>query len=224
MPAKIEIKDPKSSAQARGRRLKTARMMTGLTRNALEQKYGISASTIQSWEAAKAGGLTERGVKRILNVLHQEGVACTGDWLLYGIGPAPQPTGIQAVADAGVEAQLPEDKAIIQELLHFRQLHREAVDMLVTDDGMEPHYLINDHVAGKRRTGRDIADIIGMDCIVQTAQNDIQFRRVMKGSQPGRYNLVCTNINTSYPMPVLYDQQLLSAAPVVWHRRHDHSH
>lgn len=224
MSSKLEINDLKSGPLARGKRLKTARMMTGLTRNALEKKYNISASTIQSWEAAKAGGLTERGVNRILPVLHKEGVTCTADWLLHGIGTGPQPTTHVSPPSSPEEApipnnELPEDKAIIRELLAFRHLHAGATDLVVLDNGMEPHYHVGDYVAGVKRTKEKITDVLDTDCIVQTIENTILFRRLKKGSQPGLYNLICINPNTTVFETTLYNQTLMSAAPVIWHRR-----
>lgn len=223
MSKKIEIKDPKSSPQARGKRLKTARMMTGLTRNGLEEKYGISASTIQSWEAAKAGGLTERGVARVLPVLHKEGVTCTNDWLLYGIGSGPQPTNLPLPSSGQeeMERSLPEDKAIIQELLTFRNLNNDAIDLVVLDDGMGPQFSEGDYIAGIRRTKENIHTLVGMNCIVQTAHNDMQFRRIKKSARPGLFNLICINPDTEVFETTLYDQELISAAPVIWHRRRD---
>src|SRR5262249_31447785 len=68
-------------------------------------KYGISANTLQSWEKAKAGGLTSKGAKRILSALQQEGVNCSTEWLLYGIGhPAYfQTAQFQVTRQMGVE-------------------------------------------------------------------------------------------------------------------------
>lgn len=222
MAKKNEIKDPKSSPLARGKRLKTARMMTGLTRNGLEETYGISASTIQSWEAAKAGGLTERGVMRVLPILHKEGISCTADWLLYGIGTGPQPTNVPLPEGAKSETQrLPEEKAIIQELLTFRNLNPDSVDLVVADDGMGPQYRKGDYVAGIRWPKEEIPNAVGLDCIVQTAHNDLQFRRVKKSSKPGLYNLLCINAKTEVFETTLYDQELISVSPVLWHRRRD---
>ena len=104
MTKKNQNQDPKCTPIARGKRLKTVRVMAGLTRNSLEKKHGISASTIQSWEAAKAGGLTERGLKRIIPILKEEGVFCSADWLFYGIGKPPHPT-------AFATPQIQEDEA-----------------------------------------------------------------------------------------------------------------
>lgn len=211
--------DLRLTAQVRGKRLKTVRMMTGLTRNLLEEKYGISASTIQSWEAAKAGGLTERGVRRILPVLHQEGISCTIDWLLYGIGNGPQATLSFALSFPNTTRnEVSEDKAIVQELIAFRGLHAEATDFVVLDNSMEPYYCVGDYVAGVRRMKEEITNVVGRDCIVETVENNIKFRRLKKGSQSGLYNLICINPDTQVFETTLYDQELISAAPVIWHR------
>jgi HTH-type transcriptional regulator, cell division transcriptional repressor len=217
--------DPKSSPMARGKRLKTVRMMAGLTRNGLEDKYGISASTIQSWEAAKAGGLTERGVQRVIPVLQQEGIFCTSDWLLYGVGSPPQPTNLDLPKTEEAPplplVGLTEDKAIIQELLTFRELNTNVIDMVVTDDGMQPYYNSGDYVAGKRKSKEILNRALGLDCIVETSNNEILLRRLKIGSKPGVYTLVCTNPDTTVIIPTLYDLELISAAPIIWHRRHD---
>lgn len=216
--------DPKSAPGARGRRLKTVRMMAGLTRKKLELTYKISASTIQSWEAAKAGGLTERGAHRVIPILRQEGIYCTTDWLLYGVGNPPQPTHLDVKqSDTTTEAAImvPEDKAIIQELITFRELNAGVIDMMVSDDGMAPYYNPGDYVAGRRRSKDEIAKIINQDCIVETANNEVLLRRVKNGSRPGVYTLICMNPDSSVPTPTLYDLELISAAPVIWHRRHD---
>ncbi len=86
---------------------------------------------------------------------------------------------------------------------------------------MAPHFKLGDCVAGKVRTNDAIKDTVGLDCIVQTADNQTLLRRVKKCAQPGRYDLVCTNPNTTVPAFVLSAQELVSSAPVVWHRSRD---
>lgn len=212
-------KESAASAVGRGSRLKTARMMTGLTRKAMNEKYGISVGTLQSWEAAKAGGLTTRGAQRVLPIFYQEGVVCTVQWLLYGIDAPPQMTNTSLLHQLARTTWQPDKAACIQELRYFRQIHPGWADFIVNDDGMAPHYQRDDVVAGRWRTGSDISTVLGSNCIVQTARNEMLLRHVRRGGQPGRYDLICTNLNTTLTAPVLYNQQLLGAAPVVWHRR-----
>lgn len=211
----------KSDPVARGRRLKTVRLMAGLTRSRLEEKHGVSASTMQSWESAKAGGLTERGLNRIIPILQEEGIYCSAEWLYYGVGKPPHPTTPEVKEDEITYPVLPEDKAIIQELLTFRQLNPLAIDFVVTDDGMLPHYSSGDYVAGRRRKGSDIDIILNRPCIVETTDNEVILRYLKRGSTPSRYTLVCTNLDTSVEKSTIYDQRLLSAAVVSWHRRRD---
>jgi transcriptional regulator with XRE-family HTH domain len=224
MANKHQNNDPKSSASARGKRLKTVRMMAGMTRKNMEQRYQISASTIQSWEAAKAGGLTERGAHRVIPILRQEGIYCTTDWLLYGIGNPPQPTHLDnrlPPPETTDNPLIPEDKAIIQELLTFRELNAGVIDVMVNDDGMSPYYCSGDYVAGRRRKGEEINKLINQDCIVETINNEVLLRRIKNGSRLGAFTLICMNPDTSVSQPTLYDLELISAAPVIWHRRRD---
>lgn len=225
--AEILILDQKSTPEARGKRLKSLRMMAGLSRKALEDKYSVSASTMQSWEDAKAGGLTEKGAKRGIEVFRQEGIRCTVDWLLYGIGLPPQlsdklfqqHTQITSVFDERIEVT--EERAIVNELLAFRQHNPDAIEYIVPDDGMAPLYRKGDYVAGKRRYNDVIDLVVGMDCIIETKENEVLLRRLKAGSKPGLYTLVCLNPDATVSEFAIHDQDILSAAPVIWLRRKD---
>lgn len=233
---RLDTTDQKSNAESRGKRLKSLRMMTGLSRKALDEKFNISASTIQSWEDAKAGGLTEKGARRVIMVFKKEGIRCSLDWLLYGIGYPPQlsnklfdegeegegESGRGAPAHASGEVAN-EDRAIINELLVFRQNNPDAVEYIISDDGMSPHYNPGDYVAGKRRTGKAIESVIGYDCVVETMENEILFRRLKPGNKPGTFNLVSTNLESTVKEPLMYNREILNAAPAIWHRRKDPS-
>lgn len=232
---RLDVTDQKSNAESRGKRLKSLRMMTGLSRKALDEKFNISASTIQSWEDAKAGGLTEKGARRVITVFKKEGIRCSLDWLLYGIGYPPQLSnklfdeseegeggGRGSVSNAPGEVAN-EDRAIINELLVFRQNNPDAVEYIISDDGMSPHYNPGDYVAGKRRTGKAIESTIGHDCVVETMENEILFRRVKAGNKPGTFNLVSINLESTVKEPLMYNREILNSAPVIWHRRKDPS-
>lgn len=207
-----------SSPKMRGRRLKMVRSMTVMSRSEFEERYGISAGTIQSWEAGKAGGISERGVVRILSAFQKENIRCTQEWLLYGIGASPQ---IIEKVTPSVETITPisQDESVIQELMVFRQLNPNAIDMVVVDDGMTPQYQPGDYIGGICLESDAIIQAVGLDCIVQTTRCDKLFRQIKKGSTPGLYNLICTNTKSTLFETVIYDQILLNVAPVVWHRR-----
>lgn len=213
----------KSSPEARGKRLKSLRKMADLSRKTLAVKYQISASTLQAWEEGKAGGLTIKGAKRVIAALRAEGVYCTLDWLIHGIGKAPylaERHFIGKEPEPIYQAIMSSEASIIaQELLAFRQLNTDVIDMVVQDDGMAPFYLIGDTVAGKRFHQKNIDKLIGKDCIVETQEGEILFRRLRKGNTDHRYMLQCINIETNVSEPTRYNIALISAAPVIWHRR-----
>jgi HTH-type transcriptional regulator, cell division transcriptional repressor len=216
------LDETKSRGQARGERLEILRKMACLTRKAIEEKYAISANTIQSWESGKAGGLTERGAQRIIPLLQREGIYCTVDWLLHGIGIPPQISNPQfEIHEAPAKYHLSEDTVIIKELLAFKNNYENSIDMIVNDDGLALHYKPGDYVAGIGRTKQLIASLIGSDCIVQTVNNEVLLRRIKSSQKPGFYELMCTNLVTAVERPMLYEQELICAAPVVWHRRRD---
>jgi len=208
---------------ARGRRLRSVRMMTGLSRKAVELNHRISASTLQSWEDAKAGGLTAKGARRAVEAFRKEGIQCAVEWLLHGIGTPPQLTDRVFQGAEPVETFQPQntEENIVNELLVFRENVSSAVDFVVNDDGMSPFYMPGDTVAGRRRYGEDIASLVGYDCIVETKENQTFLRRLRKGRKPDTYTLVSTNFNTNVDEIVMYDRELFSAAPVVWTRRKD---
>lgn len=217
--------DTLSSAEARARRVESVRKITGLSRRAFQEKYGISAGTLQNWEDVKANGLTEKGAIKLVKVLKPDGINCTVEWLMYGIGQAPQiPDYLQSKTIAHPKLSyridsVTEASLIAEELLLFRQHYPDAIDIVVIDDGMEPCFMVGDHIAGVRRNSTAIAMVVGHDCIVQTIEGDVLLRNVKKGSAEGLYTLVCINQQTTVTKPILYDVPLFTAAPVVWMRR-----
>jgi hypothetical protein len=74
-------------------------------------------------------------------------------------------------------------------------------------------------VAGRRTSIEKLAGLVGKDCIVQTGQNGVVLRQLRMGSRPGVYTLVCTNPDTSVVEKVLCDEDVFSAAEVIWSRR-----
>lgn len=196
---------------ARGKRLTMARNMTNLSREDLAKKYQLSSSTLQSWETPKHGGLTQKGAAKIVAILAKEGIQCSTDWLLSGIGVGPQAIGKN-------RSYSPES-AIIAEILTFRTHNPDAIDIIVKDDGLDPIYCEGDYVGGRKRYDTAISTAIGKTCIVETTDGETLLRYLRPGHRPNHYTLICLNPETTVLKPVLYDIALKSAAPIIWHRR-----
>ena len=226
----MQINNSASSPEARAMRVASLRKMTRLSRRAFSEQYLIPARTLQNWEDALSGGISSQGARRLIGALKAEGIYCTYDWLMHGIGDGPQVSerlynkAAEKIAGGDFTTPINEQMQwIADELLLFREHHKQSVDFVVVDNGMEPRFIIGEYVAGVRRTKDEIEKLIGLDCIVQSLDGDILLRTLKKGRAPGYYTLVCSNPHTDVEKPILYDVALIYAAPIVWARRIDKS-
>ncbi|MGA2655608.1 MAG: helix-turn-helix transcriptional regulator [Gammaproteobacteria bacterium] len=204
---------------ARAKRVLGLRKMTGLSRREFAKRYGVAPGTLQHWEDIHGNGLTEKGAKRLIKALQTSGIYCSCEWLMQGVGPGPRfehSHGTNMVLSINKEQEL---IYIEQELTLFYQHYKEAIDCIVQDDGMWPQFKINDRVAGYRYYHDAIAQCLNQECIVMTTTGDLLVRELRKSEVPQHYTLACSNPRTSVAKPIIYDVQLVSAAPVIWIRR-----
>ncbi len=203
---------PAASPQEQGQRIQELRKRYGLTREAFAQQ-GIPIATLQNWEKARyPSGLNRKGAKRLVDAYAALGVKVTMEWLLYGIGPAPYPEEGSLVNRS---APLSEEAKITQELRLFHQLNKDAVDLIVPDNAMEPAFLKGDCVAGRRYFDKEMEKAVGLPCIVHTASGQVLLRLLEEGDKPDLYTLAGFNPQTA----AITNIPLFSAAPVLWMRR-----
>ncbi len=227
-------KGPEStdSQEARGSRARYIRdKILGLSRNKFSKRHKdleLTVSTLQNWEDARYGGLTEKGARKLIEAYAREGIQCSLQWLLFGIGDAPpEVRDFNLIVENKATAQFPQSNAslvadeesIVKELRYFRELHIEAIDAIVNDDGLSPYFEPGDCVAGIRLTGQAINKAIGLNCIIQTHLGQILIRKLEAGTQPNLYTLTCTNHEAQVPEPQLFDVKLFSVAPIIWLRK-----
>ena len=67
-------------------RIKQTRMLAGLSRKDMEDKYGIPSNTLQCWESGRVK-LTEKGADRLISAFNKFGIECTKEWLFNGETP-----------------------------------------------------------------------------------------------------------------------------------------
>ncbi len=211
-------------SKKRGERLKLLRIeLLRLSRNALADMYDIPAGTIQNWEDARHGGLTEKGARRFIEVLKSQGIECKLEWLLYGIGYPPEQLSHQnyklSSAKHLVSNQEKEIDNIAKELMLFYEHNVNAVDLIVSDDAMWPRFMQGDHLAGKRYFNEDLNKLIGQSCIIQTQSGIVTVRQLLAGNKPDHYDLVSINRESKIDELDLFGVRIFSAAPVLWIRR-----
>jgi len=210
-----------------GERLKRARILAGLTtRREFEQTYHISANTLQGWEQGK-NPLSEKGARRVVEALKKQGLICSIEWLLYGSGMPPRPyemlnAGLKNAMqqDDGVHHQnLKEEERIYQEIQYFKQHNPNAIILSIADDAMEPHFSVGDYIGGVQIQNEELNQYLNTLCILELENNLILPRYLQAGTQEGLYNCACTNSRTTATPLNLFNVKIISAAPIVWHRR-----
>lgn len=211
----------------RGNRVRILRTALRLSRRAFAEKYGLPRGTLQNWEDGRFGGLTERGAMQLVEIMRQEGLYCSVEWLLHGIGEGPQLANAiyeapalkpLAIQDIPLERLNYQERMFINEELDLfrKHYHPHVVDLWVSDDTMAPQFNQGDMVAGRKRYKQDIATLVGQICIVQLSEGSILLRELKAGQQPNQYQLYCLN-----PAQLEQEAELICAAPVSWWRRKD---
>ena len=223
---KVIVNHPLSSPEARAERLRRVRNMANLTREEMCNSQGLNINTYKGWEIARYGGLPIDGAEKTIARAAEEDVICNLEWLLHGIGISPyivpeyrQTISMQQNAKLNVDQ---EKQNMLNEIQLFKKQHLGGASYQIEDDGLTD-YGIGDLVAGLPCYQQRISLAAEKDCIVQTATGLVIARRLRLGETPGKYNLVCTNPQTSAKKPVFYDMDLISAAPIIRHYRRNSS-
>lgn len=219
----MEKQTQKQLAMMRGEKIRTIRKeVLHLSRIQFAKKYKLSAGTIQNWEDARNGGLTEKGANIIIEIFKNEGINCNLEWLMYDLGNEPlqlKNTHCISRQISRVHNNNAEIKQISRELTLFFEHNQFAIDCWVVDDTMEPILHKGDLVAGKRFTGEDIKKLHGKVCIIQTQAGHLIIRTIKPGKMNNYYDLIATNQNSRVVDIDYYNIQIISAAPVQWIRR-----
>lgn len=214
----IEINNGDQKVHA-GRRLKMTRTLAGLSRKDLEDKYGISMHTLQSWELGR-NPLTDKAASKLVEIFHSTGVSCSMQWLLEGAGKSPTLLESEFTPypplDQDIAPLLEKENTLQKEIDFFRTNNPNAIVIMVSDDTMEPRYAEGDFVGGTQYIiPQKINECVGHDCIIETSEGTF-FRRLMK--RKNGYALVCLNAQTEAEDPVVFAKHILAATPIIWHR------
>jgi len=219
-----KTKDPISC----GRRIKSARLLAGFSRRQFEDFSGISSSTIQSWEIGR-NPLSEKMAKILMEYFGKAGLICSVEWLLHAVGSPPK-----TVEELNYLSQKQDDSnnsieiinwsdefSIQKDVENFYRSNKDAIVILINDDGMEPYYSRGDYVGGKKINLEYLDKLYGVNCIIQTDNEDIFVRQIRPAEQKQQVNIFCINPNTTVSDPVKMNVPPKFLAPVIWHRKPD---
>lgn len=186
-------------------RLKFLRLITGLNRSEISNKYNIPLISLQKWENGTLP-ISHKVAKKFIDLYKEENIIATEEWLIKNQPPSPQIFS---------EGNIYQDDNIDPIIEYFQTKFTDCHIYKIQNNEMLPTYKPNDIVIGF--TSIDIIKLNDLDCIVTTADtNKIIFRRLMV-TEYGIYNLRCLNPLT-YIDPILFDVKIKTIAPIRWHR------
>ena len=156
-----------NSLSEKASRVKKARSLTSLSRREFCRRYEIPENTLREWENPKKSrnGITDKGAKRLISALINEGVECTFDWILNGDGQGPAiirtPASIVSIETWNQE------ESIICEMSTFKSQNPGAVVTVLTSDDFKPIYLKGDILGAIVGTDFNPFQLSGKICIFQ---------------------------------------------------------
>ncbi|MDB2592575.1 hypothetical protein N9Y17_02565 [Gammaproteobacteria bacterium] len=206
---------------ARGKRLATLRKMVA-SRKDFASKYEISTGTLQNWERARFGGLTESGVDRMLEILKKEDITATYEWIWLGIGKGPVFSSLaRKQKEKSTKKQtINYEDALSNELEKLRSMYPNLTHTIVDSTDMIPHFLPGDTVAGVKVFGDDIEYCDGKYCIIEDEMRNKRVRLIRKSSLKDRFHLQI--VNESLEKEVIETNvKLTNAAQIFWTRREE---
>lgn len=220
---KIDLSKLKTS----GERLKYIRTdLLKMSRSDIYKKYGLSQDTLAAWENEKIK-ISEKGIDRCIKIYNSEKLIVSREWVLIGEGLPPNFSFdlnryFNTLQTNETETKIDDNFLLVKEIEFFRSLSPNSITSLVSSEDMLPAFSRGDYVGGRFRYGREISDCIGKNCIIKTKGGSLFIRRLASSPSGKGYNLVCLNPKwDGNPEPVLFNVDVESVAPIIWHRRLD---
>lgn len=212
--------------QERAHRLRFLRKMTRLSMKEFAQLCNLGLTTINYWEQGYSS-ITERGAKKVIKALREEGIECSTIWLLSGLGTQPKitdPSKLSKINYPSIETSpqiiREEDSGYLsgrikEELNLFQSIHPDNLAYLINNENMLPLYCKGDIVAGKKLTGKNMELANGIDCIVEIEKNTLEVRRVRIGQATNSFDLYVINPEASLEFPPLRNTKINALAPII---------
>lgn len=200
------------------KRIKVARVLSGLSRKQLCDKYNLNEHTYQSWEQAKVN-FSKHNADRLSDLFRKENVICTAEWLLTGLGVQPTNMLEYQKNDEAQNNQLNSFEIIEKEVSTFEQLNKDSITCVIIDDALAPIFKPHDRVGGIITNEEDYNLFFNQPCIVRLPDERVFVRIFTPGNQERKYNLWSSNQQTTAKEPIISNTNVSLVAPIAWWRR-----
>lgn len=164
-------------------RLKKLRLYLGLTRKNFEIKFGISRHTLRAWEIGEKR-FTDNAIKRVVDLLNSNGINCSFEWFLSGMGDSPIMLKESIDYASSIDFD-PVNEKTLNEVLFFKQNNPGLEVLVVGDDRFEPLAHIGDYIGLKQ------VDVNELDLYLES----LAYVRCVEGE---KFLSIITKTNTDY--------------------------
>jgi len=221
-----------SIAIERGKRIRFVRGIIGMTMERFGHWCGVSRTTVNCWEQG-INPLSKGGADKVVRALHGEGIRCSRDWLLTGIGSEPKIVDQNKLSKLHYQAldypmtpprleEMPlsyNGSDLALEIDLFKKCFPEHLLYFIQDDAMWPLYRQEDWVGGVKFPTQSMDLIHGMDCVVQIREGGLMVRRAkVEGFGTARLSLYGINAEASVEYPPLRHitmTEIIAIAPII---------
>ena len=196
----------------RAARLKQLRKMAGLSRRLFSERHGVAVGTLQNWETARFGGLSEKGARVMLAALRKEGVVCNYEWLMTGVGSGPVKymvdTNLDSIGDERVSS-------MEKDVAFFKGRYPSSKSYCLRDDSMSPLLNIGDEVVAL--PVQDVQTCLGRLCLIDLT-GGISILRYVKSIDSQVLSCFAQNMQSRAPMLFVDRAEYSSISAVIWCR------
>ena len=76
--------------EARAKRIWKLRQLTGLIRMDFAKRHSLDVDRVKNWEEPTGDDISAQEAKDLIAALKKEGIHCSEEWVLQGMGNAPE--------------------------------------------------------------------------------------------------------------------------------------
>lgn len=202
----------------RGKRIKIARNLAGLTRKELFEKYHLNPNTVRSWEQG-TNLLTDQKANALVDVFNQEGINITAEWLLYGEDPGfVNKSGLtDKNQDLKDVLNLRGDLKIIEEVNYFLDNNLNSISSMITDNSLSPVFCAGDYVGGIKIAGKKLQELVGEFSIITTNDERVLVKKIFNHKEKNIFLVGNTNPYANLHEPNHFSCTIKSAAKISRH-------
>jgi len=188
----------------------------GLTRLSFEEQHGIKKTTIEKWEMGTST-ISPRKLDELVSAARKHNVVCQRDWILFGRGEPPEVVSGRE-RNLSEEANINYTVRLANDFIHFNKTYPNGDTLLITDNSMLEKFSPGDYVFGVKIDISDAPKYVGKPAIVETEDGKKRLRNL--GYTDGDYFLYSNNMKNTQSQIIEKGIDILSIAPIIWHRFH----